>query len=365
MRSGVSVPVRLVRTDWLREYSQLVMRKIPALLICLALSADCFGQSQSSDTPAQSAAPSPSLAEAARKLEHGLNQEAIQMLLQLTSANPPVKGANRELGIAYYRSSKLVEAEKSFAAAMAEDPSDIESIQMRGLTLYRLGRPGDAIPFLEKVRQWTPDANADANYVLGLCYMNAQRYEDASKAFAAQYGVDPSSAAAQLLAAQMFSHANLPDLASEKAKAALKLSPNIPLAHFLLGEVALSGIRSSSRAGAVRNGARNQPIVRSCVRQAGGCLCQDGPVSTGAGIFNQGNLARSIVYRAIHSYGKSFSATKRSSNCIVVLAACAKDGSRQLHHAHFCWGRLIRVWVRMRMRNVSSRLHRKSTPPRS
>jgi len=162
------------------------------------------------------------------------------MLLQLTSENPPVKGANRELGIAYYRSSKLVEAEKSFAAAMAEDPSDIESIQMRGLTLYRLGRPGEAIPFLEKVRQWTPDANADANYVLGLCYMNAQRYDDASKAFAAQYGVDPSSAAAQLLAAQMFSHANLPDLASEKAKAALKLSPNIPLAHFLLGEVALS-----------------------------------------------------------------------------------------------------------------------------
>ena len=216
------------------------MRKIPAVLICLALSANCFGQSQSSGTPAQSATPSPTLAEAERKLEHGLNQEAIQILLQLSSANPPVKGASRELGIAYYRSSKLVEAEKSFAAAMAEDPGDIESIQMRGLTLYRLGRPGDAIPFLEKVRQWTPDANADANYVLGLCFMNAQRYDDALKAFATQYGVDPSSAAAQLLAAQMFSHANLPDLAGEKAKAALKLSPNIPLAHFLLGEVALS-----------------------------------------------------------------------------------------------------------------------------
>ena len=186
-------------------------------------------------------------------------------MLQLSSANPPVKGANRELGIAYYRSSKLVEAEKSFAAAMAEDPGDIESIQMRGLTLYRLGRPGDAIPFLEKVRQWTPDANADANYVLGLCYMNAQRYDDALKAFATQYGVDPSSAAAQLLAAQMFSHANLPDLASEKAKAALKLSPNIPLAHFLLGEVALSQSDLPHALEQFEHGARNQPIVRSRV----------------------------------------------------------------------------------------------------
>ena len=216
------------------------MRQIPILLILLALTADCVGQSQPTGSPAQSASPSPSLAEAERKLEHGLNQEAIQILLQLTAAQPPEKGASRELGIAYYRTSKLIDAEKSFAQAIIEDPNDIESIQMRGLTLYRLGRPGDAIPFLERVRQWTPDANADANYVLGLCYLNTQRYDDALRAFAAQYGVDPASAAALLLTAQMFVHANLEDLASEKARAALKLSPNIPLAHFLLGEVALS-----------------------------------------------------------------------------------------------------------------------------
>ena len=49
---------------------------------------------------------------------------------------------SRELGIAYYRTGKLIDAEHAFAAAMAEDPADLESIQMRGLTLYRLGRPG-------------------------------------------------------------------------------------------------------------------------------------------------------------------------------------------------------------------------------
>src|SRR6202789_1647174 len=128
------------------------------------------------------------------------------------SATPTAKSANRELGIADYRSGKLVDAERAFAAAMAEDPADLESIQMRGLTLYRLGRPAAAIPFLERVRQWMPNANADANHVLGLCYLNAQRYDDARGAFAGQYGVSADSAAAYLLTSEMLLDANLPGL---------------------------------------------------------------------------------------------------------------------------------------------------------
>jgi tetratricopeptide (TPR) repeat protein len=155
------------------------------------------------------------------------------------SAAPAAKGANRELGIADYRGGKLVEAERAFAAAMAEDPADLESVQMRGLTLYRLGQPTAAIPYLERVRQWMPNANADANHVLGLCYMNAQRYDDARGAFAAQYGVEPNSAAAYLLAGSMLMDANLPELAAGDAQKALEISPNLPLAHFMLGEVYL------------------------------------------------------------------------------------------------------------------------------
>jgi tetratricopeptide (TPR) repeat protein len=155
------------------------------------------------------------------------------------SATPAAKSANRELGIADYRSGKLVEAERAFAAAMAEDPADQESVQMRGLTLYRLGQPVAAIPYLERVRQWMPNANADANHVLGLCYMNAQRYDDARGAFAAQYGVESNSAAAYLLTGGMLMDANLPELAAQDAQKALEISPSLPLAHFMLGEVYL------------------------------------------------------------------------------------------------------------------------------
>lgn len=161
------------------------------------------------------------------------------MLQQMAAAQPEPKGVEHALGLAYYRTGKLVEARQAFTNAMQQDPQDIESVQMEGLTLFRLGQPAAAIPYLEKVRQWTPAAGTDANYVLGLCYLNSGRYDDARQAFAAQYGEDPNSGAAWLLLATMLNHANLPRQAAVEAQKALELNPQLPLAHFLLGEVSL------------------------------------------------------------------------------------------------------------------------------
>ena len=177
------------------------------------------------------------LAAAHQKLEHGQTQEALAMLEQLAAApGGGEKGVQHELGIAYYRTSKLLSAEKAFARAMEEDPDDMEAAQMRGLTLYRLGRPAAAIPYLERVRQWTPNANADANYVLGLCYLNSQRLDDARLAFARQFDVAPASGAAYLLLGNMLMQANLAEAAADAARKALELTPGLPRAHFLLGE---------------------------------------------------------------------------------------------------------------------------------
>jgi tetratricopeptide (TPR) repeat protein len=189
----------------------------------------------STDTPSSMA-----VAEARKKLEHGEIQQAIDELRQLAEAQPAVRGANRELAIAYYRTGDLNAAERTFATAMLEDPTDVESVQMRGLTLYRLGRSDAAIPYLERSRQWTPNANVDANYVLGLCYMRARRYDDARSMFATQYGVNAGSGSAYLLLAQMLLHDDLPELAAENAHRALEASPQIPLAHLMLGKALLS-----------------------------------------------------------------------------------------------------------------------------
>jgi tetratricopeptide (TPR) repeat protein len=209
------------------------MRIVPLFVLLLVAASSAWGQSSAPDNSQLS------LAQAHKDLEQGKQTEAIALLQKLAAIQPPVKGLQHELGVAYYRTGKLVEAQHAFAAAIQEDPSDAESVQMQGLTLYRLGRPADAIPYLERVRQWTPNANADANYVLGLCYMNAQRYDDARRTFATGFKVEPDSGAAYLLLGSMLMRANLPEFAATQAQKALQLAPNLPLAHFLLGEIYL------------------------------------------------------------------------------------------------------------------------------
>ncbi|MGH9587614.1 MAG: tetratricopeptide repeat protein [Acidobacteriaceae bacterium] len=181
-----------------------------------------------------------SLARAHALLEKGDFAQAMTILQQLESVQPPVKGLEHELGVAYYRTSKLSEAQQAFAAAIQQDPEDKESVQMEGLTLYRMGQPANAIQYLERVREWMPNADADSNYVLGLCYMDARRYDDARNAFAKEFDVDPDSASAYLLLGNMLMRANLPELAAGQAQKALQRDPKLPLAHFMLGEVYLN-----------------------------------------------------------------------------------------------------------------------------
>jgi tetratricopeptide (TPR) repeat protein len=180
------------------------------------------------------------LAQAHELLEHDHPEQAITILEKLSTAQPAVKGVQHELGIAYYRTSKLPEAKTAFAKAIDEDASDRESVQMEGLVLYRMGQQEAAIPYLERVLDWMPNANTDAQYVLGLCYLNAQRYDDARRSFAAQFGEPRDSAGAYLLLATMLRRANLPDAAAAQALKALEILPGLPMAHFMLGEIALN-----------------------------------------------------------------------------------------------------------------------------
>src|ERR1700677_2942525 len=86
----------------------------------------CFGQSAA--TPPSAGDPA-TLIDTQQKLQHGQPQQAIADLQQLAAKQPPVPGASRALGIAYYRTGKLIPAEQAFAKAMLQDPADVESIQ--------------------------------------------------------------------------------------------------------------------------------------------------------------------------------------------------------------------------------------------
>lgn len=170
--------------------------------------------------------------------------DAVGALKQLDglAAAPPVRpGVRRLQGKAFYALNRLPDADTAFAAALAQDPHDLESTQLRGLTLFRLGKPADAIPLLTAAHNWGPDTRVDPSYVLALCYLDTRRYDDARHSFAAQYGFAQDSAPAYLLAARMLLRREYVPVAKEFAEKAVSLDPQLPLAHQLLGEIALAG----------------------------------------------------------------------------------------------------------------------------
>jgi tetratricopeptide (TPR) repeat protein len=170
----------------------------------------------------------------------GRLDQAMQQLDQLAGQTPELAGVERLRGVILYQKEQFAEAIEAFSKATAEDPGDRESVEMHGVSLFRMGRISEAIPLLEKARQTVVSANIDPDYVLALCYADVQRYDDSRHAFAAQFGFAPDSAEAYLLAARMFLRHELRDESAVEAAKALALEPNLPLAHELLGEVALS-----------------------------------------------------------------------------------------------------------------------------
>lgn len=192
--------------------------------------------------PAQNdGAPRPaSVADVRTLMAQGKLEDASRELDSLARVQPEPAGVERLRGIVEYENNRLAEADASFERALVQDSSDLESMQMRGVTLYREGKPAEAIPLLEKAHSAGSIANADPNYVLGLCYIGAGRYDDARHAFATQYDFAPDSAAAWLVTARMLFRQEQTAPAAAAAQKAIDIDARIPLAHRLLGEIDLA-----------------------------------------------------------------------------------------------------------------------------
>jgi tetratricopeptide (TPR) repeat protein len=211
------------------------------LLALLTLSGRALAQ-QTSDHPGNGEnTPLQTPFEIAQQLAaRGRLDQAMAQLNRLSAQTPEPAGVERLRGMIFYQKEELQEAVTAFAKAMDQDPNDRESTEMRGVGLFRLGRSSEAIPFLEKAHAEVESANIDPQYVLGLCYSDAQRYDDARHAFATQYGFPPDSAEAYLLAGRLFLRRELVAPAAAQVSKALEINPSLPLAHQLLGEIALA-----------------------------------------------------------------------------------------------------------------------------
>jgi tetratricopeptide (TPR) repeat protein len=220
-----------------------MFRIIAIAIFCCSVAAQAQQESISAPTPASSAVTFATAQELAAK---GRLDQAMAQLDQLAANTPEPAGVERLRGIIFYQRDLFPQAIQAFAKAAEQDPEDHESIEMHGVSLFRMGRVQEAIPLLEKTRTGVQSANIDPNYVLALCYSDVQRYDDARREFAIQYGFEPDSAEAHLLAGRLFLRRELRDQAALEGTKALAINPSLPLAHELLGEVALARADSST-----------------------------------------------------------------------------------------------------------------------
>jgi len=190
-------------------------------------------------TPKETISPDTTIAEARRLSQQGKFDEAIGQLEALSAKQPDSKGLWHELGIVYYKKSDYPRAIENFQKALRENANDNEATQLMGISYYLAGRPAEAIAPLEKVQTWYPEANVDAAYILGACYIHTKDYPKARNAFAKMFGVPPDSAPSYLFTARMLLRFDFDVVAEEYAKKAVELDPRLPLAHSLLGEIYL------------------------------------------------------------------------------------------------------------------------------
>jgi tetratricopeptide (TPR) repeat protein len=207
------------------------------LLVCSGL---CFlirpplalGQAQ----PATET-PTAAMDRADKLIKQGKPEEAVAVLEPLAQKKPSVRGVETLLGRAYFTSKAYQQAIHHLQLAIEQAPEDWESIQVLALSYYALGRCQETVPLLEKVRPHLPPGQADAPYILGVCYARAGQSENARRAFAEMFGVAPESPMAHLMLAKMLVRLQLEDQSPPEIEKALALDPRLPMAHFLLGEI--------------------------------------------------------------------------------------------------------------------------------
>lgn len=181
----------------------------------------------------------PALVAARALIDGGKPQDAIAALRRLDASVPEV---SHLLGVAYYHADDHRAAIEQLTVVRDKLPADSlehhETVQILGLCYYLTGRFAEAIPLLEDTRRWAAD-NLELGYILGMAYIQNRQADAARSSLARTFLVEPESAAAHLLAAQMMIRLEMEPYAEAELKRALDKDPRIPRAHYLLGQIAL------------------------------------------------------------------------------------------------------------------------------
>jgi tetratricopeptide (TPR) repeat protein len=215
-----------------------VFRMIFAVGISVALWQLSSAYAQDATT-ASTDVPKASLEHANSLLNEGKPEDALAMLHELATSAPATAGLETMLGKAFFQSKRFPQAIEHLKTALQQRPDDPEAVQLLALTYYASGNFPQALPLLEQLGPQLPKSNADGPYLLGVCYIMTQRWDDARKKFAEMFSVPPESSMAYLMFGKILIRQRMEDLAVPQIQKALELDPRLPMGHFLLGEIDL------------------------------------------------------------------------------------------------------------------------------
>ena len=296
------------------------------------------------------------VAEAGHLMKKGQPDKALELLNPLSATNPEPKGAEYLRGLILYEKGDLQEAEAAFAKASAQDPADLEAMKMQGASLFRLGKAADAIPLLEKAQGSTQQMNVDPQYVLGLCYLDTNRFDDARHAFAAQYEFLPDSASAYLLEGRMLLRRDYLPAAEKATQKALELKPDLPSAHLLLGQIALARNDLPEAVSQFVMERNLNPMFGTVYDRLGRCLPSQRRLYQCAKVFGSRCPSRTNTEYSLHSARQSDAGGRRRNDGDDVSQACDRDRLQKLNGTRIAWESLpISGPYRRRSRGVAHR----------
>ena len=264
-------------------------------------------------------------------------EQALILLHQLKNEAPEPAGVERLRGTTSDQQEKFPEAVAAFTKAADQDPKDRESVEMLGVSLFRMGRASEALPFLEKAHLAVERANIDPQYVLGLCYADMERYADARHAFAAQYGFAPDSAAAYLLAARLFLRREFAAEAVVEARKALETQSRAALGAPVIGRGRAGHGRHSRRDSGAGGRAQDRSAEWSDVRPARRCTYATSNMPRRSRHSNCALLLEPSATAPYILLGQVFIKLRQPIQALHYPGPGGEDGPLELYHAQFAW----------------------------
>ena len=162
------------------------------------------------------------------------NTEEFEACLESVRINPNEAKTHYNLGLAYAKHGKYLEAINEFKQAVKIEPNHTDAHYSLGLTYGNLERIEEEIEAYNRTISIDPNY-ALAHYNLGVVYIELSRFQKAIEAFIQTICIEPNNAIAYDNLGSCYLELDHHQDAIEAFKNAIHIEPDLALAHFNLG----------------------------------------------------------------------------------------------------------------------------------